>query len=204
MAADAAAALQAAGSVRLTGTVVDRGVAGRVDVRVQGADAVGEMTLEGESVQVRTTGGRTYLRSIAVFWAAKGLPTAQAAQLGDEWVALPAGSTGAFTPFSIAALADQLRTPDGVGYDTAVRTTTVRGRDVVVVTGTDERTIQVAATGRPYPLQVDRPAVQAPAPFASSASPATPASSLTFSDFGARTPITAPPSPVDLGTPPGS
>jgi hypothetical protein len=201
---DAATALQRAGSVRLTGTVVDGGVAGQVDLRVQGTDATGQMTLKGESVQVRTTGGRTYLRSIAVFWAAEGLPAAQAAQLGDAWVELPAGATGAFTPFSIPALVDQLRTPEGVGYADAIDTTTVRGRDVVVVTGTDERTIQVAATGPPYPLQVHRPAEKAPAPFGSTASPPTPASTLTFTEFGKRTPITAPPSPVELSTLTGS
>ena len=87
-------------------------------------------------------------------------------------------------PFSMKSLTDELRHPTDGKVEDAVHTGTLHGKKVVVVTQTDGSTLDVAATGTPYPLRtVDK---------------GSNAGTFEVSDFGKKVTITAPSGALDL------
>lgn len=186
VAADAADALQQAGSARLHGTVSTDEQQQSVDLFVQGDDATGSVTVGGQKIQLIATGGKVYLQAPAEVWSSQGVPEAIAAGLGGKWVAVPASEGSGFDSFSISSLTDELRHPDqGATIKDDVRTDTRDGQKVVLVSASDGSTLAVAATGKPYPLQIEKKGGTDPG-------------TLTLSEFGTKKAISAPPSPLDL------
>lgn len=184
VAADAASALEKATAVHLTGTGTSDGKQMTVDFHLQGADATGTVTQDGETVRLTNTGGKVYVQASSGFWAQAGVPESSAGALGGKWVIVPSSAAGELMPFTLKGLADQLRHPSDAKIKDAVHAGTLHGQKIVVVTQTDGSTLDVAATGTPYPLQaVDK-----------GKNPGT----VTASDFGKRTTITAPSGALDL------
>ena len=184
VAADAASALEKAGAVHLTGTGKTNGASIQLDLRLQGNDATGTLIEGSNSIKLVGTGGKLYVQASPAFWTKAGIPESAAGGLDGKWVIVPSSTAGQVLPFNLSSLADQLRHPTGATIKDAVHTGTLHGQKVVVVTQTDGSTLDVAATGTPYPLQtVDK---------------GTDAGTITASDFGKKTTITAPSGALDL------
>jgi hypothetical protein len=186
VAADAADALASASAVHMVGNGISDGQPLSMDLHLQGSDVSGTVTMGGQPLGLLSAGGKTYMQATAAFWKTQQVPTSIAKKLDGRWVLVPAEAGNPFAEFSLPKLADQLRTPDSTTWQPAVTKGSYQGQDVVVISESDGSTTQVAATGKPYPLQaVDK-----------GSEPGT----LTFSDYGVAVPITAPPSPLDLST----
>jgi hypothetical protein len=184
VAADAADALQKAGAAHLTGTGTQNGKPMTLDVHVVGSSASGTVTMGGAKVDLVSVGGKVYVRASSDFWSQNGVPAAAEALLNGKWVIVPAQAASELQQFSLKGLADQLRHPSNGTIKDAVHTDTVDGAKVVVVTESDGSTLDVAATGTPYPLRiVDK---------------GSDAGTITASEFGKKTTITAPSGALDL------
>jgi len=184
VAADAANALEKAGAAHLSGTGTQDGKPMQLDVTVVGADATGTVTMDGAKLDLVNVGGKLYIRASGDFWTQNGVPATAVTLLDGKWVILPADSAGELSQFSVKGLADELRHPSNGSIKDAVHTDTVDGKKVVVVTESDGSTLDVAATGTPYPLKIVDKGSQA--------------STITASDFGKKTKITAPSDALDL------
>jgi hypothetical protein len=182
--ADAAKALKEAGAVHISGTGSSDGKSLTIDLHLQGADAQGSITQAGQKLELIGTGGKVYAQAPAAFWTAQGLPAEAGATLAGKWVIMPADA-GDVLPFTLDSLAAELVKPtDGTTSNDKVTTSTYQGQKVVVVTASDGSTTDVAATGKPYPLH--------------SVNKGKDAGTVTLTDFGKRTTITAPAGALDL------
>jgi hypothetical protein len=187
VAADAANALEQAGAAHLKGNVTEQGQSGDVDLQLQGTDVSGTITLGGQKVQLISTGGKIYAKAPAAFWSSFGAPESIAGQLDGQWVIVPGEAASSFDTFTLKGLADSLRKPSDGSIKDAVTTTSLDKQLVVVVSQTDGSTLDVAATGTPYPLKATDKGGDSPG-------------TLTFSGFGKKTTITAPANALDLST----
>ena len=182
--ADAAKALKDAGAVHVTGTGTSGGKTMSLDLHLQGADAQGSITEGGQKLEVIGSGGKLYAQAAADFWTSQGLPAAAGALLAGKWVIVPADA-GTLLPVTLDSLATELAKPtDGTTVNDKVTTSTYQGKKVVVATSSDGSTVDVAATGTPYPLY--------------SVNKGKDAGTVTLTDFGKRTTITAPTGALDL------
>jgi len=184
VAADAANALEKAGAAHLTGTGTQDGKPMQLDVTVVGADATGTVSMDGAKLDLVNAGGKLYIRASGDFWTQNGIPASAVSLLDGKWVILPADAAGELSQFSLKGLADELRHPTDGKIKDAVHTATVDGKKVVVVTQSDGSTLDVAATGTPYPLKIVDKGSEA--------------STITASDFGKKTKISAPSGALDL------
>lgn len=184
VAADAADALQKAGSLHLTGTGTTDGKPMIADVHLQGDDAIGTIGEGSDQLKIVETGGKVYAQASSGFWSTAGVPASAAAALAGKWVIVPSEAAGQVLPFSMKSVTNDLRHPTGGKIEDAVHTSTLNGKKVVVVTQADGSTLEVAATGTPYPVRTSDKG----------------SDSGTFdaSDFGKKVPITAPSGALDL------
>jgi hypothetical protein len=184
VAADAADALQKAGAVHLTGSGTMGGKQMTADLHLQGDDATGTIGEGSDQLKLIETGGKLYAQASSGFWAQAGVPAQVAGALAGKWVIVPSDAAGEVMPFSVKSLTDELRHPTDGKVEDAVRTSTLHGKKVVVVSQTDGSTLDVAATGTPYPLRtVDK---------------GSDAGTFEVSDFGKKVTITAPSGALDL------
>lgn len=184
VAADAANALQKAGAVHLTGSGVMNGNHVTADLHLQGEDATGAIEQGSDQLKIVETGGKLYMQASSGFWQQSGVPASAAGALGGRWVIVPTEAAGEVVPFTMKSLTDSLRHPTDAKIEDAVHTGTLHGKKVVVVTQTDGSTLDVAATGTPYPLRtVDK---------------GSDAGTFDASDFGKKVSVTAPSGALDL------
>jgi hypothetical protein len=184
VAADAADALQKAGAVHLTGSGTMDGRKVAADLHLQGDDATGTIGEGSDQLKLVETGGKLYAQASSGFWSQAGVPAQVAGALAGKWVIVPSDAAGQVMPFSMKSLTDELRHPTDGKVEDAVHTGTLHGKKVVVVTQTDGSTLDVAATGTPYPLRtVDK---------------GSNAGTFEVSDFGKKVTITAPSGALDL------
>jgi hypothetical protein len=180
----AAAALEAAGSVHVAGTLVQDGQEGEVDLHLQGADAIGSITFGGAEIQLLSVGGAVYLQAPPEFWGSFGLPAEAAATFDGQWVTVPGEASAEFEEFSLAGFADQLRNPTDGEIKNEVASDEVDGEDVVVVEQEDGSTLTVADDDPAYPLEMTNAGDSA--------------GTVTFSRFGEKEDITEPADALDL------
>ena len=179
----AATALEEAGSAAVSGEYPMGGETGEIDLRVQGEDLAGTLSLGGLDVQLAAVGGRVHMQAPADFWTGSGLPEGLVGQLDGRWVLVPADAAAGFEALTLQGLADELRTPDEGGIQEQVSTDERDGEPVVVVQTGNGRSLVVAGEGEPYPLEVVGTEDEG---------------TLTLSDFGEEQEITAPEDPLDL------
>lgn len=179
--ADAKGALLSAKAVHVTGTVSQQGQSEQLDVRFQGDDATGTVTVGGQAAQLVRTGGKLYLKASASFWSRTAGAAGNA--LGDKWLVVDGdqATSGSLTLQSLAASLDAT----GSQLTPQTTTATVDGASAVVVSQQDGSTLAVAATGTPYPLRIINKDAQA-------------AGQISFSDYGKTVGITAPQGAVTL------
>jgi hypothetical protein len=184
VASDAAAALKAAGAFHVAGTVKDNGKPASIDLQIQDSDVSGTMALNGAKLDLVIVNGKAYIKGDNNFWQTNGVPSQTAALLDGRWVTAPSSASTDFKQFSATGLATELEHPSNSPIQTQVHKAKVDGKDVVVLTEKDGTEIDVAATGKPYPLRVIQKGTET--------------GTLTFSGYGKQQAITTPPSPLDL------
>jgi hypothetical protein len=155
---DSLAAAKGLKSVHAAGTVNSSGQHILLDMQlVGGKGGQGQITLNGLSFKLVGLNHYAYMQAPPAVWEKAGAPASAAQQLQGKWLRTPA--TGQFA--SIASLTDintlftQLLTQHGKHLKTG-GTSTVAGHKVVAVKS-DQGTLYVAATGKPYPVEIVKP-----------------------------------------------
>lgn len=184
VAADAAAALKAAGAFHVVGTMTQDGKPSNIDLQIQNNDVSGTMTLDGAKVELVVLGGKAYIKGDSKFWTSNNVPSQTAALLNGRWVAAPASAASDLADLSANGLAKELQNPTDSPLTDPVHKAKVDGKSVVVVTQKDGSELDVAAKDKPYPLRIVNKGDQA--------------GSLNFTGYGEKKPIKTPPSPLNL------
>ncbi|MFI5616431.1 hypothetical protein [Streptomyces sp. NPDC051567] len=153
--AKARSAATAAGSVRLSGTLVVGGKPFTLDMRLKADGGSGEVKSQADTFQLLRVGEHLYLKANAAFWG----QSEAAGKLGDKYVKVPEGdpSYKQFRGFTdMGVLLDGLLGLDGklakgaytkVGPTRAVQVTADAGKG---------GKLSVALEGTPYPLLMER------------------------------------------------
>jgi hypothetical protein len=148
-------AISSASSVHVAGSISNNSVPLTLDLNlVAGKGGTGALSEAGLSFRVITVAQDLYIQGTRAFWSHFQGP-AVARQFGGRWLQAPA--SGQFAP--IAALTNQELLFGKVllshGRLKKVGITTVNGQRVVGVRdSTAGDTIYVAATGKPYPVEI--------------------------------------------------
>ena len=157
------AAAEAAGAVRLSGTVVTSGRTYKLDMRLKDDGGTGSVTAEGAAFELLRIGEQLYLKADTAFWnpegGAGGTGDAAADKLGGKYVKVPEGdpSYQRFSGFtdkdvlldSLLTLHGTLET-DGRHEQSGVRTIRITGDQG------SGGTLDVSLEGTPYPLRLVR------------------------------------------------
>jgi hypothetical protein len=179
----AATALEEAGSAAVRGDYATDGETGAIDLRVQGEDLTGTLSMGGMDVGLTSVGGQVYMQAPAGFWTSSGVPEAIAGQLDGRWVLVPAEAAGGFQELTLQGLAGELRSPSDGEIQEEVTTDEREGEPVVVVLDDKGGELVVAGEDEPYPLELTSSEGEG---------------ILTLSEFGEEQEITAPQDPLDL------
>ncbi|HEY2542598.1 MAG TPA: hypothetical protein VGH92_06050 [Gaiellaceae bacterium] len=184
---DAVAAASSASGVHLSGTIVSGGDHLTIDLHiVEGKGGVGTITEQGLSFQFVRIGDKAYIKGTDAFY--KKFAGAAAAQLlHDRWLMADA-TKGQFA--SLTELTDLAKLiPQVVNEHTKLANEgekTVKGQKVVAIRDTAEGgTLYVAATGKPYPLEIVKVNGTEPG-------------DILFDDWNKTVPITTPKDAIDL------
>jgi hypothetical protein len=153
--AAATSAIDGVSTVHVAGSAVDNGTSLALDLHlVAGQGGEGTVTLGGLNFQFVVIGGEGYFKASAAFWKRYG--SATIAQLvAGRWFKAPTnGDFASFTEFSnIHELFGGLLGSHGTLAKRPL--TTVRGQSVIpIVNTTNGGTLYVAATGKPYPVEI--------------------------------------------------
>jgi hypothetical protein len=152
---EANTAISNASSVHVTGSISSNGVPLTLDLSlVSGKGGTGSLSEAGLTFRVIAVGQNVYIQGTPAFWTHFAGP-AVARKLEGQWLRAPA--TSQFAP--IAALTNQRLLFGKVllshGRLKKVGTATLNGQSVVgVQDSTAGGTLYVAATGKPYPVEV--------------------------------------------------
>jgi len=171
-------------SVHTAGMIDSGGQHINLDLNLlDGVGGRGKITLNGLAFELVGLGKYAYLKAPADVWEKAGAPAASAQALDGKWLRTPA--SGQFA--SIAQLTNihqlfaQLLKPHGKIKNGG--TSTVAGQKVVALTSS-QGTLFVAATGKPYPVQL--------------AKSGTDGGHLTFDHFNDSITVKAPTDTIDL------
>lgn len=143
----AAAALEAAKSVRFVGTGPGVGI----DARIQPGSATGTITQAGHQLRFTIVGGADYITTDQAGLAMLGAPPSVQRQAAGRWLKVPSSD---ITGLTLASLAFQLTGYEGP-LQPKVRQATLDGRKVVVVSWRDGGKVYVANTGPADPLRAE-------------------------------------------------
>ena len=164
--------------MHVAGAMTTDGQEGQIDLRLQGDDAIGSVTLAGSEIALIRWTARSTCRRHGLLGLARAPRRLGAVRrpLGD-----PArGRGGGFAEFSLTGFADALRNPD----DGEIQDEVARHDDVVVVRQENGSTLTVADEDPSYPLEMTNTGDST--------------GTVTFDQFGETAEITAPANPLDL------
>lgn len=220
---DSAAAIRNVTSYHFIVDTTQTGSALHLDLRVGGPGKVaGSLTTEGLSVDIVVSGSDVYLRGGKDFWTKFG-GAAAATLVADKWVKVPSSATESITK-PLGEFADTstiakclITSPHGT---LTKSTTTVDGQAVIELhdagdqPGTEVGTLDLAATGSPYPVRLvssgsRKPGGATPSPDcsatssssssdSSSSSSSSAGGSVSFKEWGTSVTVTPPPDALDL------
>jgi hypothetical protein len=155
-----------------------------LDFKVVGADLSGTFVMAGNTVTVIDVGGNIYLKGPASYYTNAGVGAVKAAVLASVWVEAMAGSTVASDFAVLSAFTDVAGELSGAGTVTSAGTGTVDDQSVVILKGADGTTLDVAASGPAYPVQVTESGSSAGV--------------FNLSSWNSISPFTPPPNPLTL------
>lgn len=158
---DIAAALRTVHSYHLQGAISMQGGPLRISLTISAADTLDFAFAEGGTMaEVIDLPGASYVRANRAFWRAH--LGARGARLAGRWLQLPESTTrsltrsvGKFTPATLARCLVEVH-----GTVHVAGTGTVAGKPVVVLKdagdapGSSPSSLDLAATGPPYPLRI--------------------------------------------------
>ena len=181
------AAASTASSVHIQGSIVTGGKPIALDMELlRGKGGKGTISQEGFTIQLIQTGGAVYINGSADFYKHVS-GSAAAALLQGKWLKAPANSG------ELASLAEL--TNLGKLIDTALaghtsvtkgETTTIEGQKAIPLKDTAQGgTLYVAATGKPYPLQIVKTGKES--------------GKVVFSRWDQPVTLAAPPGAIDIG-----
>jgi hypothetical protein len=177
VATGAAAALKAAGSVHVVGTVSGT----NLDIRAQTDGGTGTLTKDGAQASAISLPEGFYIKGTVGFYMKDfGVSAADARQVSGHWVKAQADASDTQT-FSLGSYADLV---SRAGAGSTVEAGTFHGLKALVVSRPDGAKEYVAAAGTPYPLALTIPA-------------GTQAATITFTDFGKRVSLAVPKGAID-------
>ena len=175
----ARAALRAASSAELSGTVLDAGQPIRLDLTLAGNNSQGTLTISNNDVQLIKVDQSVFIKGDMDFLKKyAGNNPAVLNQLNGKWLETP--TTTDFDLFTLAGFADLLK--GGTGSATVnpkVTQSTLNGQKVVVVSQSDGSTLDIANTGPAVPLLLNAKGNDG--------------GQLTFANYNKPVTITAPP-----------
>jgi hypothetical protein len=152
---DSVAAANGLKSVHAAGTINSGGQRILIDIQLfGGVGGQGQISLGGLAFKLVGLNKYAYMQAPPAVWEKAGAPAAAAQQLQGKWLRTPA--TGQFASIAsltnIHTLFNQLLAQHGKKLKKG-GVSTVAGQKVVAVTGGDG-TLYVAATGKPYPVEL--------------------------------------------------
>lgn len=181
----ASSALQSVSSVHVSGSMVSEGSPIKLDLTLaSGKGGRGQLTENGLSFRIIAIAQTVYINGSDAFWRHFGGAAAEQLFHG-KWLKSPAsGQLG-----SIAELTNlhTLFTKLLAGHGKLAKgsSTTVAGKKVVAIRDTTQGgTLYVAATGKPYPVEINKTGSEAGA--------------ITFDDYNQPVSLTAPKGAVDI------
>jgi hypothetical protein len=185
---DSLAAANGLKSVHAAGTINSGGQQVGIDLQlVGGVGGSGQITMGGLSFKLVGINHYAYLQAPPSVWQKAGAPAATAQQLQDKWLRTPA--TGQFA--SVAKLTDihqlftQLLSQHGKTLKKGGEST-LAGHKVVAVTDDGRGTLYVAATGKPYPVELVKGGSDG--------------GKIDFDHFNAAVKLSAPSNTINLGS----
>ena len=151
-------AISSAKSIHIAGTVTQTGTPMTFDLETTSQGVRGEVTLDRIPVKVIYVGSSLYLYGGAAFWSRLTGSSSVAGQLDNKWLRLPASSGPGLSSFTrLLNPRNLLNTCCASGRGSLTKGTTgrVNGKSVVAVhDATDNATLYVATTGKPYPVEI--------------------------------------------------
>jgi hypothetical protein len=173
------AAMRAAKSVHIVGTVTQGSQHVTLDVSFRDGGMSGIVGVNGQTVDLVVLSNQAYVKVDLSFLKLAGLPASDCSSMCGRYLSVPASQLGQAGSMTMSGLINQLLSkvpsPKGDTSDVFVRTT-VNGRPVLKGSG-DGVTVEVAGSGTPYPLLITKAGE----------------STVTFSQWNAVPPITPPP-----------
>lgn len=152
------AAASTATSVHIQGTIVTGGKPISLDMELlRGKGGKGTISQEGFTIQIVQTGTAVYINGSAAFYKHVS-GSAAAALLQGKWLKAPANSGELASLAELTNLGKLIDTAlAGHGTVTKGGTTTIEGQKAVELKdATKGGSLFVAATGKPYPLQISK------------------------------------------------
>lgn len=147
----AAAALEEAGTVHVTGELLSRGRPVQLDLRVTSDSSSGRLTIEDSQIEIVTVGSVFYLKTDQAGWQALGAP-APVAGFADRWVTLGSRHLNVDV-IDLKFLIDRLA---GEAWQAAkVEQSTLNDAKVVALSRPDGARMEIANVGPGYPLRLD-------------------------------------------------
>jgi hypothetical protein len=154
--ADAKAALKAATSYHLVGTVSPGNKPTKIDIKVAGAkSSSGHVDQDGVVFDYIDANGKLYIRGKALF---ASYSQAAADLIGDQWVTATGNASLESAATSVTGLSDSAQLADSLGSSggpfSKGGTKTVNGQPAIAITNKDGE-MDVATSGAPYPVRLD-------------------------------------------------
>jgi hypothetical protein len=149
----AADALEEAGAVHMSGSMVQDGEETEIDLQLQGDDAAGSITVQGTEIELISVGGDVFLKATEDLLTSFGAPAEAAAEYEGQWIQMPSEDAAEFSDFTLENFVKELRDPEGEIKD-ETRSDELDGDSVVVVEQEDGSTLTVADDDPPYPLEL--------------------------------------------------
>jgi hypothetical protein len=185
--ADARTAATGAGSVHVTGTILDSGARLKLDLRAGDRTGSGTITYRGSPVQVVRIGRTLYMKAPESFYAATGADSATATLLAGKWLKASATQRDFAQLAQLTRLGDLLTlTTKPDGKISKGGTSTVAGTPVIALKDDKGGSLYIATTGEPYPVALR-------------GKDATSSGDVRFSEWGEPVAASAPKGAIDLG-----
>jgi hypothetical protein len=157
--AKAIAAVKAAGSFRMKGSIDGGGEKLTLDFKVNGANLSGTLTMGGGTMKLLKIGKKVFIQGDADFWKSFGgdQGKAMATLLKGKWVKASADSNefAQFAGFAELADPETLLKPEGEVAKGDVKA--VNGTRAVGLSDGSNGTFYIAVEGEPYPVRLEAP-----------------------------------------------
>lgn len=156
---DAANAITAAKSFRLSGTIGMGNSEESVDIEIfSNNDLTGSFVMGMTPLKIEVVGNTAYFQAPASYWQSVGhLPATVAKQISPDWISSPnSGPSGFGTSFEFGPLASSLKSTAGLSLDGSKKVdgqqaTGIRFKDgsvVWIANSTPHRPIEIVKTGK--------------------------------------------------------